>query len=98
MPLRDSDIPLIHFKLISLVYCSAVSFSKQLVFDGRLPPMGPRNLLEDLLPGLAVVEGVVPAHLHGAHQAVLLEDVGAQLPVHVLTLAQGVLENTQHEA
>ena len=60
--------------------------------------MGPRHLLEDLLPGLAVVEGVVPAHLHGAHQAVLLEDVGAQLPVHVLTLAQGVLEDTQHEA
>ena len=97
MPLCDSDFLFIYLKPIYFVYCYAViSLAEQL--DLTSPTVGPRNLLEDLLPGLAVVERVVPAHLHRAHQAVLLEDVGAQLPVHVFTLAEGVLEQTQHEA
>jgi len=62
------------------------------------PPPFTHDSLEDLLPDLAVVEGVLPAHLHGAHDAVLLEDVRAQPAVHLVALAEGELEEAQHEA
>lgn len=54
-------------------------------------------LLEDVFPYFAVVERVAPAHLDGPDDDVLLEDVGAEPPVHLLALLQGDLEDPQHE-
>lgn len=54
-------------------------------------------LLEDVLPNLAVVEGVAPAHLDGTDDYVLLEDVGTEPPVHLLALLQRDLKDPQHE-
>jgi len=50
-----------------------------------------------LLPGLRVVIGVAPAHLHRAHQGVLAEHVGPEPPVHVLALLQGEPGQAEHE-
>jgi len=58
---------------------------------------GQRNWPEDVLPGLAVIEGVVPAHLYSTNDDVLLEDVWTQLPVKIITLVQRDLEHTEHE-
>lgn len=55
------------------------------------------RLLEDVLPYLAVIKGVAPAHLDGAHDDILLEDVGAEPPVHLLALLERDLEDSQHE-
>lgn len=55
------------------------------------------NQLEDVLPYFTVIERVAPSHLHGSDNDVLFEDVRAELPVHLLALFQGDLENPQHE-
>ena len=55
------------------------------------------SLPQYLLPGLCVVIGVAPAHLHRSHQGVLPEHVGAEASVHVLTLLQGEAGQAEHE-
>jgi len=54
-------------------------------------------LLEDLLPNLAVIVRVTPAHFHCAHNQVLFKDIRSQLPIEFLTLIQRDLEHTQHK-
>lgn len=54
--------------------------------------------LQNFLPDLAVVEGVIPAHLHGTHNDVLPEDIRAQLSVQLLTLTERNMIYAQHEA
>lgn len=51
------------------------------------------SLLEDVLPYFAVIKGVAPAHLDGTDDDVLLEDVGAEPPVHLLALLQRDLKD-----
>lgn len=40
---------------------------------------------------------MAPPHFNSSNNNVLFEDVSAELPVHLLTLFQGDLENSQHE-
>lgn len=54
--------------------------------------------LQNFLPDLAVIEGMIPAHLHGTYNNILPEDIRAQLSVQFRTLTQGNMINTQHEA
>lgn len=40
---------------------------------------------------------MAPAHFDRSYDDILFEDIGTKLPVHLLALLQGDLENSQHE-
>lgn len=66
-------------------------------FTGKCASESIPCILQYFLPDLGVIVRVTPAHLHGANQRVLPKHFRAKTTIHVSTLLQRKMGQTQHE-